>query len=173
MLPNTPLSGRVIRGGQPTFPIVGTGSIILGLTLALTPGVFINGLMYILGAIMILGGLNLLISLISARRFGVIHWGFWIAPSLILLTGLFVILKPMDSAELPLLILGWCSILYGVVELINVLKIHRLRKEADDALAIQQETQAEEIESHINNDTPNVSAEDADTDLVVPTRGDD
>ena len=42
-----------------------------------------------------------------------------------------------------------------------------------DALAIQQETQAEEIESHINNDTPNVSAEDADTDLVVPTRGDD
>ena len=26
--------GRVVRGGQPTFPIVGAGSIILGLTLA-------------------------------------------------------------------------------------------------------------------------------------------
>lgn len=150
--------GRTIRGGQPTFPIVGAGSIILGLTLALTPGVFINGLMYILGAIMILGGLNLLISLISARRLGAIHWGFWIAPSLILLTGLFVILKPMESAEMPLLILGWCSLLYGVTELVNALKIHSIRKAANkqaEELARQkqlnEETVAEEISSEIDN----------------------
>jgi uncharacterized membrane protein HdeD (DUF308 family) len=150
--------GRTIRGGQPTFPIVGAGSIILGLTLALTPGVFINGLMYILGAIMILGGLNLLISLISARRLGAIHWGFWIAPSLVLLTGLFVILKPMESAEMPLLILGWCSLLYGVTELVNALKIHSIRKAANkqaEELARQkqlnEETVAEEISSEIDN----------------------
>ena len=30
--------GRVVSGSQPTFPIVGAGSIILGLTLALVPG---------------------------------------------------------------------------------------------------------------------------------------
>ena len=94
-------------------------------------------------------------------------------PSVILLIGLFVILKPMESAELPLLILGWCSILYGVIELINALKIHRLRKEADDALAIQEETQAEEIESHIGDDTLDVSSEDVDSGLVVTPRGDD
>lgn len=159
--------GRVIRGGQPTFPIVGTGSIILGLTLALTPGVFINGLMYILGAIMILGGLNLLISLISARRLGVIHWGFWIAPSLILLTGLFVILKPMESAEMPLLILGWCSLLYGVTELVNALKIHSIRKAANkqaEELARQkqlnEETVAEEISSEIDNTPTEVDAQE-------------
>ena len=53
-------------------------------------------------------------------------------PSLILLTGLFVILKPSETAELPLLIvLGWCSMLYGVVELINALKIHHVRKAAE------------------------------------------
>ena len=169
----TDKDGRVVRGGQPTFPIVGAGSVILGLVLTLTPNAFVNGLMYMLAVVLILGGITQLMALVAARRLGSVPFGYWIMPSLILLTGLFVILKPMDSAELPLLILGWCSILYGVVELINVLKIHRLRKEADDALAIQQETQAEEIESHINNDTPNVSAEDADTDLVVPTRGDD
>lgn len=159
--------GRTIRGGQPTFPIVGAGSIILGLTLALTPGVFINGLMYILGAIMILGGLNLLISLISARRLGAIHWGFWIAPSLILLTGLFVILKPMESAEMPLLILGWCSLLYGVTELVNALKIHSIRKAANkqaEELARQkqlnEETVAEEISSEINNTPAEVDAQE-------------
>ena len=119
------------------------------------------------------GGVTQLMALVAARRLGSVPFGYWIMPSLILLTGLFVILKPMESAELPLLILGWCSILYGVVELINALKIHRLRKEADDALAIQQETQAEEIESHIGNDALDVSSEDVDTGLVVPTRRDD
>ena len=127
----TDQQGRVISGGQPTFPIVGAGSIILGLVLALTPGVFINGLMYILGAIMVLGGLNQLMNLISARRLGSVPFGFWIAPSLILLTGLFVILKPLESASLPLLILGWCSLLYGVTELINAMKIRSIRKAAE------------------------------------------
>lgn len=154
--------GRTIRGGQPTFPIVGAGSIILGLTLALTPGVFINGLMYILGAIMILGGLNLLISLISARRLGAIHWGFWIAPSLVLLTGLFVILKPMESAEMPLLILGWCSLLYGVTELVNALKIHSIRKAANkqaEELARQKQLNEETVAEEISSEIDNTSAE--------------
>jgi hypothetical protein len=161
--------GRIIRGGQPTFPIVGAGSIILGLTLALTPSVFINGLMYILGAIMILGGLNQLINLIAARRFGIIPFGFWIAPSLILLTGIFVILKPMESAELPLLILGWCSLLYGVTELINALKIHSIRKaanrqaeEMERRRKLDEESVAEEISSEIDDapvETENVPAE--------------
>ena len=158
--------GRVISGSQPTFPIVGAGSIILGLTLALTPGIFINGLMYILGIIMILGGLNLLISLISARRFGTIHWGFWIAPSLILLTGLFVILKPMESAEMPLLILGWCSLLYGMTELVNALKIHSIRKAANKQAEemerqrkLDEGTVAEEIESKIEENAPTENRE--------------
>jgi len=127
----TDSQGRIISGGQPTFPIVGAGSVILGLVLATTPGVFINGLMYILGAIMILGGINQFVNLVSARRFGKIPFVFWIAPSLILITGLYVILEPMESAELPLLILGWCTLLYGVTELINALKIHSLRKKVE------------------------------------------
>ena len=129
----TDQQGRIIRGGQPTFPIVGVGSIILGLILAATPGVFINGLMYILGAIMILGGINQLMNLVSARRLGSVPFGFWVAPSLILITGLFVVLKPMETAEVPLLILGWCCLLFGVTELINALKIRSLRKQAEAA----------------------------------------
>jgi uncharacterized membrane protein HdeD (DUF308 family) len=128
----TDREGRVISGTQPTFPIVGIGSVILGLVLVLTPNTFINGLMYILGVIMVLGGVNQLMSLIAARRLGSIPFGFWITPSIILLVGLFVLLKPGKSAELPLIILGWCSLLYGVTELINALKIHRLRKQADN-----------------------------------------
>lgn len=153
----TDSQGRIISGSQPTFPIVGAGSVILGLVLALTPGVFVNGLMYILGAIMILGGINQLMSLIAARRLGSIPFGFWVAPSLILITGLFVILRPMETAGLPLLILGWCSLLYGVTELINALKIRSVRKQADrmrderERQRLEEESMAEEISSELNH----------------------
>ncbi len=150
----TDREGRIISGGQPTFPIVGAGSVILGLTLALTPGVFVNGLMYILGGIMILGGINQFVSLISARRFGSISLSYWVAPSLILLTGLFVILKPMESSELPLLILGWCCLVYGVTEIINAIKIHSIRKQAERAkVAAEEKTVAEEISSQLGTET--------------------
>ena len=148
----TDKEGHVISGSQPTFPIVGAGSVILGLVLVLTPHAFINGLMYMLAVVLILGGITQLMSLVSARRLGSIPFGYWICPSLILLTGLFVILKPMESAQLPLLILGWCSMLYGVIELINALKIYRIRKNADKMI-VQEETIAEEISSETGTGT--------------------
>ena len=166
----TDQQGRIIRGGQPTFPIVGAGSIILGLILAVTPGVFINGLMYILGAIMILGGLNQLMALVAARRLGSIPFSFWIAPSLILLTGLFVVLKPMETAELPLLILGWCSLVYGVTEIINSLKIHSVRKAAERQRVIME---AEEVSSHVGDDTLDVGLENVDSGSVLVSPRDD
>ena len=51
-------NGQVIAGDKPAFPLVGLGSIILGLMLALTPTVFITALMYIIGAILVLGAIN-------------------------------------------------------------------------------------------------------------------
>ncbi len=173
----TDQQGRVISGSQPTFPIVGAGSVILGLVLALKPGTFINGLMYIIGAVLILGGMNQLMALVAARRLGRVPFAFWVCPSLIMLTGLFVVLKPMESAELPLIILGWCSLLYGVTEAINSLKIWSIRKEADNKLQQQSEDDASaavEVSSElgsapdVGNDTLNVSLEDVDAGAVVP-----
>lgn len=175
----TDKEGRIISGGQPTFPIVGAGSVILGLVLAITPNVFINGLMYILGAIMILGGINQFVSLIAARRLGSIPFGFWIAPSVILLTGLFVVLKPMKSAELPLLILGWCSLLYGVTELINALKIRSVRKAAERNRITPDTTNgepvAEEISSQLGTESIEEPAEEPTeqpSDDAAPKTGD-
>ena len=186
----TDQQGRVIRGGQPTFPIVGAGSVILGLVLTLSPNAFVNGLMYMLAAVLILGGITQLMALIAARRLGSIPFGYWVMPSVILLVGLYVILRPKESAELPLLILGWCSMLYGVVELINALKIHRVRKasqvqevqevkevapdmsEATEVSEKAEYAEATEV-SDISDDALNVGAEDVDTGLVVAPRGDD
>ena len=148
----TDQEGRLISGSQPTFPIVGAGSVILGLVLTLSPHAFIHGLMYMLAAV--------LVSLVAARRMGSVPFGYWIAPSVILLIGIYVVLMPMETAELPLIILGWCSILYGVIELINTLKIYNLRKGTEQLRVEKDEPVAEEISSELGtgqNKTPELT----------------
>lgn len=126
----TDTEGNIISGSQPAFPIVGLGSFILGLTLVLSPDMFVRWLMYILGAMIILGSINQLVVLLSARRYGSIGLFFWIVPLALLAIGIFVFIKPMESAELPLIILGWCMLVYGVCEMINSLMVYSLRKRA-------------------------------------------
>jgi uncharacterized membrane protein HdeD (DUF308 family) len=120
--------GRVIAGEKPTFPIVGVGSLILGAMLTLTPNVFITALMYIIGGILILGAINQYMNLVHARRYGKVGFGYWVFPSAVLLIGLYVIIKPMVPASMAMLILGWCSLLYGITELINTLKFYADRR---------------------------------------------
>ena len=147
----TDAEGNVIAGTQPTFPIVGVGSLILGALLALTPNVFITALMYIIGGILILGAINQYMSLVNARRYGKVGFGYWVFPSVILLIGLYVIIKPMAPANMAMLVLGWCSLLYGV-EMINSLKFHNDRRKFRQA----QEAAAEEspIIEEIVEETP-------------------
>lgn len=127
----TDAQGNVINGTQPGFPLVGIGSLLLGLTLVINPTLFVHWLMYILGAMLILGGINQLIILVATRRYGSIGAFFWIAPILIIIAGIFIFIKPMESAELPMIILGWCMLLYGVTEIINSIMVYSLRRKLE------------------------------------------
>lgn len=120
--------GNLLTPPVPPFPIVGLGSVILGAVLALFPNSFVNGLMYILAAMLILGALSQFFSLTAARRFAKIGFVWWIVPTLVLLVGLVAIVKPSFIASAPLLVLGWCMIVYGVVDLIDAIKIQQCRK---------------------------------------------
>ena len=154
----TDAEGNVLTGEPPTFPIVGVGSIILGAILALTPNIFITALMYIIGGMLILGAINQYMNLVNARKFGKISFGYWIFPSVILLTGLYVvisvilltglyvIIRPMDPASVAMLILGWCTLLYGVTEMINSIKFHSDRRKFAKAQEIQQAEEVKETE---------------------------
>ena len=130
-------NGQLISGGRaPPFPIVGLGSIILGVILALMPSTFLTGLMYILAAILVLGALNQYIGLALARRFCHVGWFYWIAPTLILLAAIYIMVRPMDVIADTLFFIGWCMLLYGVVEALNGIKIykaHRIRNAREEA----------------------------------------
>lgn len=121
-------NGRRLTPLRPVFPIVGLGSLLLGLILALMPSMFINSLMYMLSAILILGAVNQFANLIAATRVARIGFYFWIMPSLLLLVGLVAVISPQSIASAPLFVIGWAMMAYGIVDLVNVLKIYRMRR---------------------------------------------
>lgn len=120
--------GRLLSPVKPIFPIVGIGCVLLGVILMVMPSVFVTSLMYVLGAVLVLGAINQFVNLVTVKKIARIPFWFWVCPSLILLTGLWVIIKPMETASLPMLILGWCLMFYGVTECVNAFKIHREKK---------------------------------------------
>lgn len=159
----TDAEGNVITNtDEPTFPIVGVGSIILGALLALTPNIFITALMYIIGGILILGAINQYMNLINGRKYGKIGFGYWVFPSVVLLIGLYVIIKPMAPASMAMLVLGWCSLLYGVTELINSLKFHSDKRKVRQA---QEIPMAEEVIEETTTEAVTAEEEPADNSL--------
>jgi TRAP-type mannitol/chloroaromatic compound transport system permease small subunit len=141
--------GNKIAGGSPAFPIVGAGSIILGLILVLSPHMFINTLMYILAGILILGAINQYVSLTSIRHYAKVPVGFWICPSLVLLAGAVIILRPSWVASAPLAVIGVFMIIYGITECVNSLKIHSEHKKMEyrEIAAAEEVSTAEETTS--------------------------
>ena len=143
----TDAEGNVIAGTQPTFPIVGVGSLILGALLAVTPNVFITALMYIIGGILILGAINQYMNLVNARRYGKVGFGYWVFPSVILLIGLYVIIKPMAPANMAMLV--------------NSLKFHADRRkfqQAQETAAAEESPIIEEIKDDVDS-TPEATSE--------------
>lgn len=116
-------NGKQLTGLKPNFPIVGIGSLCLGLILALMPNTFINSLMFILSVILIMGALTQFMNLATARKMGGVGIVYWIFPSIILLVGLLAIIKPSAIASAPLFVIGWAMLVYGVVECVNAFKI--------------------------------------------------
>ena len=168
----TDADGNVVAGERPTFPIVGVGSIILGAILALTPNIFITALMYIIGGMLILGAINQYMNLVNARKYGKIGLGYWIFPSIILITGIYVMIRPMDPASVAMLILGWCTLLYGVTEMINSLKFYSDKRKFAKAqeIAIAEEVTPSE-ESTVSEEIPvaeEVTASESDYTLPEP-----
>lgn len=115
------------------FPVVAVGCGILGGVMALSPGTFVGGLMFVLAALLIAGGVYQLFSLSLATRFARVGFVWWVFPVVILLIGLLALIKPSTIASAPLLIIGWCLMVYGVVDLIDALKIHRCKRQFDKA----------------------------------------
>ncbi len=104
------------------FPLAGAGSFLFGLWLVMTPGFFVNILMYILGFCLLLGGLQQLVSLSGLRKWVKVPAGYYIIPVFVLVAGIIIVLNPFEVLNTTLKVLGIVSIIYALNDMLNWFK---------------------------------------------------
>lgn len=109
------------------WPIEGIGSLLFGLWLVIMPGFFADLLTFVLGFILVLGGIQQISSLSVARRWMSVHAGFYIIPVLILLAGLVAVVNPTGVRSTAFIVIGITSLVYAVSELVNWFTFTRKR----------------------------------------------
>lgn len=115
------------------FPIEGVGSLLFGLWLIVMPGFFADLLTFVLGFILLMGGVQQIASLSAARRWMPVPGGFYVVPVLILAAGLFALFNPTGVRSTAFIIIGVSSLVYAASELLNWFKFTRRRPSAQAA----------------------------------------
>lgn len=117
------------------FPIEGVGSLLFGLWLIIMPGFFADLLTYVLGFILMMGGVQQIATLLAARRWMPVPGGFYAIPILILIAGLIALFNPTGARSTAFIIIGVSSLVYAVSELVNWFSFTRRRPKAPGASA--------------------------------------
>ncbi len=138
------------RNGWGWGAFVGMGCMILGLILVLMPKTFVDFLVYIISAFLIIGAIQQFATLAVARRNGAVGFFYWVMPTILFILGCIALFKPTVFASAPLFFIGWFLIIYGIVECINALKARSNRKQAEKFYNLNQKpdfSDAEVIEA--------------------------
>lgn len=156
------------------LPIIGVGSIILGIILIALPEKFITCLVYFLAAAIILAGVTSIVNIIHFRKYTPVSFRFYVVPVLLCAAGIFIIFihQPTEqeartAVNISFVIFGVASIVYGVTELtyaIHFRKIFRLVR--NEKKAAQAAAQAENVTEPDETANESVSS----TDIFVQIR---
>ena len=113
------------KNPETLFPLTGAGSVLFGLLLVIAPEFFINLLMYVMGAILLLGGIEQLVILVRARKWTRVAGAFYLFPTLILLAGIVVLFNPFAVAKTTFIVLGITCLVYAVSECVGWIRFGR------------------------------------------------
>ena len=105
-----------VQAFSPATPFVALGSAAFGTLLILFPGAFVTALMYALGGLLIAVGVAQGVTLVSLRQVAPLGWSLLLLPALLIAAGVWVVMRPVEAASLPFVVLGVAFILYGVAE---------------------------------------------------------
>lgn len=101
------------------FPIVGMGGALFGLLLLIVPGFFADLLTLLLGFILLMAGLQQLVSLWMARAWVTTPAWSYLTPLLIAAAGLTTLCNPSWARSTVFVVLGIAALCYAVGELLN------------------------------------------------------
>jgi uncharacterized membrane protein HdeD (DUF308 family) len=90
--------------------------------------------------------------LVNARSWTQVATGYYIMPVLILFAGLVVLLNPFAAAAIPFIILGVSSIIYGITDIINLLRFRKKDdKKEENEVVIEEVTPVEELPTEVKS----------------------
>lgn len=120
-------------------------ALVIGILLVTWPDVAVSYLvitigvlMYVLGILLVLGGISQLANLIAARSFMPVPFGVYVVPVLILAAGITVLFNPFATAEIPFIVLGISSIVYALMDMFRLLRFRKKNKNIQDVTPIEE-----------------------------------
>jgi len=126
------------------FPIEAVGGLLLGLWLMIMPSFFADLLTYLLGFILLMGGVQQIAALMAARHWIHVPFKFYIIPVLILLAGLFALFNPTGVRDTAFTIIGIAGLVYALSELTNWFAFTRKKPKVSNAPVAKPEIETKE-----------------------------
>lgn len=128
------------------FPVAGLGSLLLGLLLALTRSdEYIEWAMYLLGAVLVLGAINMVMNIFAARKMEPVGSWMWLAPLAIAAAAAVAMFRGLVPANVCTTILGVTALVYAVFELIYSFIFSAIRRRYEKTQAQVRPRRPDEI----------------------------
>lgn len=125
---------------RPSFPLMSIGSILLGVYLIMYPDNFVTYLVFLIGILLLLAGINQFLSMFVNRRVSPFSWLLMFMPVVLIGVGAYCITHTSEAAATLFKILGATSIYYGLSDMFLTLRTkhytriyEREQKKAEEA----------------------------------------
>ena len=125
------------KGRGFTLPVLSVGSLLFGFWMIVSPDFFSTLLIYVLGFLLVIGGVVQLNMYMVSRALLRVSPFYYISSVLILLAGLVALFNPGGMQRTAFLIIGCTSLYYALQELISWL----LLKRRVDEIKVQMEAE--------------------------------
>jgi uncharacterized membrane protein HdeD (DUF308 family) len=126
------------------FPVEAVGGLLFGLWLMIMPSFFADLLTYLLGFILLMGGVQQIAALMGARHWVHVPVKFYIVPVLILLAGFFALFNPTGVRDTAFTIIGITGLVYTISELVNWFAFTRKKPKVTTAPAIKSDIETKQ-----------------------------
>ena len=143
------------KGRGFTLPVLSVGSLLFGFWMIVSPDFFSTLLIYVLGFLLVIGGVVQLNMYMVSRALVRVSPFYYISSVLILLAGLVALFNPSGMQRTAFLIIGCTSLYYALQELISWLLLKRrvdeikVQMEAEQTAA--QAAEAQKVSSNSSN----------------------
>ena len=154
------------KGRGFTLPVLSVGSLLFGFWMIVSPDFFSTLLIYVLGFLLVIGGVVQLNMYMVSRALVRVSPFYYISSVLILLAGLGALFNPGGMQRTAFLIIGCTSLYYALQELISWL----LLKRRVDEIKVQMEaekTAAQAAEAQQVNSSSSSSDDDIDDAEII------